>query len=51
LAGQAGVSGQNIGHYIRRKIYPYLKESMPEHIKAARNALLNYIHETGKADF
>jgi hypothetical protein len=24
---------------------------MPEHIKAARNALLNYIHETGNADF
>jgi hypothetical protein len=24
---------------------------MPEHIKAARNALLNYIHETGKSDF
>ncbi len=24
---------------------------MPEHIKAARNALLSYIHETGKAGF
>jgi hypothetical protein len=24
---------------------------MPEHIKAARNALLTYIHETGNADF
>jgi hypothetical protein len=24
---------------------------MPEHIKAARNALLSYIHETGNADF
>jgi len=33
------------------KYIPLSKESMPEHIKAARNALLNYIHETGKADF
>ncbi|HVW12748.1 MAG TPA: GH3 auxin-responsive promoter family protein [Mucilaginibacter sp.] len=33
------------------KYIPISKESMPEHIKAARNALLNYIHETGKADF
>jgi hypothetical protein len=27
------------------------KESMPYHIEAARNAILLYIHETGKADF
>lgn len=33
------------------KYIPLSKESMPEHIKAARNALLTYIHETGKADF
>jgi hypothetical protein len=33
------------------KYIPISKESMPEHIKAARNALLSYIHETGKADF
>jgi len=33
------------------KYIPISKESMPEHIKAARNALLNYIHETGKTDF
>jgi hypothetical protein len=33
------------------KYIPISKESMPEHIKAARNALLNYIQETGKADF
>jgi hypothetical protein len=33
------------------KYIPISRESMPEHIKAARNALLNYIHETGKADF
>ena len=33
------------------KYIPISKESMPEHIKAARNALLCYIHETGKTDF
>ncbi len=33
------------------KYIPISKASMPEHIKAARNALLTYIHETGKADF
>ena len=33
------------------KYIPISKESMPEHIKAARNALLNYIHETGNSDF
>src|SRR6201996_4765807 len=33
------------------KYIPITGESMPEHIKAARNALLNYIHETGKSDF
>ena len=33
------------------KYIPLSKESMPEHIKAARNALLTYIHETGNADF
>ena len=33
------------------KYIPISKDSMPEHIKAARNALLSYIHETGKADF
>jgi len=33
------------------KYIPLSKESMPEHIKAARNAILTYIHETGKSDF
>ncbi|MES2827895.1 MAG: GH3 auxin-responsive promoter family protein [Bacteroidota bacterium] len=33
------------------KYIPISKESMPEHIKAARNALLSYIHETGDASF
>lgn len=33
------------------KYIPLTKESMPFHIKAARNAILQYIAETGKADF
>lgn len=33
------------------KYIPITKESMPTHIRAARDALLNYIHQTQKADF
>ena len=33
------------------KYIPISKESMPEHIKAARNALLCYVHETGNTGF
>ena len=33
------------------KYIPLTKESMPHHIAAARNAILLYIAETGKADF
>ena len=33
------------------KYIPLTKESMPFHIRAARNAILSYIHETGNADF
>lgn len=33
------------------KYIPLTKESMPTHIEAARNAILCYISETGKADF
>lgn len=33
------------------KFIPLTKESMPYHIEAARNAILCYINETGKADF
>ena len=33
------------------KYIPLTKESMPTHVKAARNAILLYIHETGNADF
>ena len=33
------------------KYIPLTKASLPQHIKAARNAILTYINETGKADF
>jgi len=33
------------------KYIPISKESMPGHIKSARNALLSYVHETGNAGF
>ena len=33
------------------KYIPLTSASMPFHIQAARNAILSYIHETGKADF
>jgi phenylacetate-coenzyme A ligase PaaK-like adenylate-forming protein len=33
------------------KYIPLTKHSMPFHIKAARNAILSYIHETGKTQF
>jgi hypothetical protein len=33
------------------KFIPLTKDSMPSHIRAARNAILCYIEETGKTDF
>ncbi|WP_298532288.1 GH3 auxin-responsive promoter family protein [uncultured Algibacter sp.] len=33
------------------KYIPITKESMPSHVEAARNAILLYIHETGKSQF
>ncbi len=33
------------------KYIPLTKESIPFHVEAARNAILHYIHEIGKADF
>jgi hypothetical protein len=41
----------NIWNNFGSKYIPLTKESMPYHIEAARNAILHYIHETGKADF
>ncbi|SKB50782.1 GH3 auxin-responsive promoter family protein [Maribacter arcticus] len=33
------------------KYIPITEDSIKEQVKASRNAILNYIHETGKADF
>ncbi len=33
------------------KYIPITKDSIPNHINSARNALLNYVNETGKSDF
>lgn len=33
------------------KYIPISRESMPEHLNAARNAMFCYIHETGKSEF
>lgn len=33
------------------KYIPISNESMPFHLKCAKDAILNYIHETGKTDF
>ncbi len=33
------------------KYIPISKASMPTHIEGARNAILNYIHQTGQTDF
>lgn len=59
VAGEADILWKNKPEYLAKtsgttsgvKYIPISKESMPEHIKAARNALLTYIHETGNANF
>lgn len=59
VAGEADVMWKGKPEYFAKtsgttsgaKYIPISKASMPEHIKAARNALLTYIHETGNADF
>ena len=59
VAGEANVLWKGKPSYFAKtsgttsgvKYIPISKESMPEHIKAARNALLSYIHQTGKAGF
>lgn len=33
------------------KYIPITKDSIPNHINSARNAILNYVHESGNADF
>lgn len=59
VAGEPDILWKNKPEYFAKtsgttsgvKYIPISKESMPEHIKAARNALLTYIHETGNAKF
>ncbi|UYW00950.1 GH3 auxin-responsive promoter family protein [Flavobacterium agricola] len=59
VAGQPNILWPNKPLYLAKtsgttsgaKYIPLTKESMPYHIDAARNALLAYIHETGKSDF
>lgn len=49
--GQPAYFAKTSGTTSGVKYIPISKESMPEHIKAARNALLSYVHETGKSEF
>lgn len=59
VAGEANVLWPGKPKYLAKtsgttsgtKYIPISDHSMPEHIKAARNALFCYIHETGKSDF
>ncbi len=59
VAGQANVLWPGKPLYFAKtsgttsgvKYIPISKQSMPYHIKAAKNALLCYINQTGKADF
>lgn len=59
VAGEADILWKGKPQYLAKtsgttsgvKYIPISKESMPEHINAARNALLTYIHETGNAGF
>ncbi|MNK59373.1 GH3 auxin-responsive promoter [compost metagenome] len=59
VAGEADILWKDKPEYLAKtsgttsgvKYIPISKQSMPEHIKAARNALLTYIHETGNAKF
>jgi len=49
--GQPRYFAKTSGTTSGAKYIPISAQSMPEHIKAARNALLTYINETGKASF
>lgn len=59
VAGEASVLWPGKPRYLAKtsgttsgtKYIPISRESMPEHVKAAQNAMFCYIHETGKADF
>lgn len=59
VAGESDILWKGIPLYFAKtsgttsgvKYIPLTRESMPYHVEAARNAILHYIHETGKADF
>src|SRR5690606_8078276 len=59
VAGEADVLWHEKSLYLAKtsgttsgvKYIPLTKASLPEQITAARDALLNYIHETGKCEF
>jgi hypothetical protein len=59
LEGQADVLWKGLPAYFAKtsgttsgtKYIPISRESVPNHINSARNALLSYVHETGNAAF
>src|SRR5688572_24495398 len=59
LSGQSDILWKGKPEYFAKtsgttsgtKYIPITKESVPYHINSARNALLSYVHETGKAVF
>jgi hypothetical protein len=59
LRGEANVLWKGMPAYFAKtsgttsgtKYIPITKDSIPNHINSARNALLSYVHETGKGQF
>lgn len=49
--GQPAYFAKTSGTTSGVKYIPITAESLPNHINSARDALLNYVHETGKAEF
>lgn len=50
-AGKPEYFAKTSGTTSGTKYIPITRESIPNHINSARNALLNYVHETGNASF
>ncbi len=50
-AGKPEYFAKTSGTTSGTKYIPITKESVPNHINSARNALLSYVHETGKGSF
>ncbi len=49
--GRPAYLAQTSGTTAGTKLLPLTKESIPNHINAARDALLTYVHRTGRAQF